>query len=74
MISSILCFACYAAGLNLGCLDSRILSIFAVVLLPVVLTMLIFIKGVGIESFVILILFAAGATVNVTRKFLTMSL
>jgi len=69
-ISLFVCLACYALGLQLGFQNNRILSALGLILIWPVLVSTVIIKGLGLETVVILLLFIAASLVRTWQKFM----
>jgi hypothetical protein len=65
--------ACYGFGLQIGWSSNKVVPALGVLFFGAVLLSLVFIKGFGIESMVILSLFAVAAIVRAGQKFMSAS-
>jgi len=73
-IVAFLCgLACYGFGLQIGWCSNKVVPALGVLFSGAVLLSLVFIKGFGIESMVILSLFAVAAMVRAGQKFMSAS-
>jgi len=70
----LLSFACYALGLVTAVHSSRLIAYTASMVLTAVLILLVFIKGFGIEAFLLLAAVAAVSLLRLWQKYSTMPL
>lgn len=70
----LLSFACYALGLVTAVHSSRLVAYTAPVVMAAVLILLVFIKGFGIEAFLLLAAVAAASLLRLWQKYTTMPL
>lgn len=70
----LLCFACYSVGLQAGWTLNKIMPTIGAILLSCILIGLIVIKGIGLDMYIIVVVFTAGCLLRAWHIFSTAAL